>query len=120
MKALVKLRPEKGIWMCERPIPTPGINEVLVKINKTSICGTDLHIYKWDDWSQRTIKTPMIIGHEYADKFLYANPNRCAKPKRKNATTTVNTVLKETLWMAEVRLAELGQTESNASWNRSG
>ncbi len=65
MKALVKLRPEKGIWMEEVPIPEIGINDVLIQIKKTAICGTDLHIYKWDEWSARTIKTPMTIGHEY-------------------------------------------------------
>jgi len=65
MKALVKLKPEKGIWLEEVPIPALGVNDVLIKIKKTAICGTDLHIYRWDDWSQRTIKTPMIIGHEY-------------------------------------------------------
>lgn len=65
MKALVKLRPEKGIWMEEIPIPKIGINDVLIQIKKTAICGTDLHIYKWDEWSARTIKTPMTIGHEY-------------------------------------------------------
>ncbi len=70
MKALVKLRPEKGIWMEDMPIPQVGINDVLVKIKKTAICGTDLHIYKWDEWSQRTIKTPMIIGHEYVGEIV--------------------------------------------------
>lgn len=70
MKALVKLKPEKGIWMEDMPIPQAGINDVLVKIKKTAICGTDLHIYKWDEWSQRTIKTPMIIGHEYVGEIV--------------------------------------------------
>jgi threonine 3-dehydrogenase len=70
MKALVKLKPERGIWMEEMPIPHVGINDVLVKIKKTAICGTDLHIYKWDEWSQRTIKTPMIIGHEYVGEIV--------------------------------------------------
>jgi len=65
MKALVKLKPEKGIWLTEVDMPEVGVNDVLIKISKTAICGTDLHIYKWDEWSQRTIKTPMIIGHEY-------------------------------------------------------
>jgi len=65
MKALVKKIPGKGIWMEEVPKPKIGVNDVLIKIKKTSICGTDLHIYKWDEWSQRTIKTPMTIGHEY-------------------------------------------------------
>jgi threonine 3-dehydrogenase len=65
MKALVKSKPEKGMWMEEVDIPEVGVNDVLVKIKKTAICGTDLHIYKWDEWSQNTIKPGMIIGHEY-------------------------------------------------------
>lgn len=65
MKALVKAKAEKGIWMEDIPVPEIGINDVLIKIKKTSICGTDLHIYKWDDWAQNTIKMPMTIGHEY-------------------------------------------------------
>ncbi|MBP1639348.1 MAG: L-threonine 3-dehydrogenase [Bacteroidetes bacterium] len=70
MKALVKLRPEKGIWMEDIPMPHVGINDVLIKIRKTAICGTDLHIYKWDEWSQQTIKTPMTIGHEYVGEVV--------------------------------------------------
>ena len=70
MKALVKARPEKGLWMQDMPIPQTGINDVLIKIKKTAICGTDLHIYKWDDWAQRTINTPMIIGHEYVGEIV--------------------------------------------------
>jgi len=65
MKALVKIKPEKGIWMEEVPIPVPGPNDVLIKISKSAICGTDLHIYKWDEWAQQNIRTPLIIGHEY-------------------------------------------------------
>ena len=70
MKALVKLKPEKGLWMEDIPIPHMGINDVLIKIKKTAICGTDLHIYKWDEWSQKTIKTPMTIGHEYVGEIV--------------------------------------------------
>jgi threonine 3-dehydrogenase len=70
MKALVKSRPGKGIWMEEVPVPSIGVNDVLIKIKKTSICGTDLHIYKWDDWSRKTIKTPMTIGHEYVGEIV--------------------------------------------------
>jgi threonine 3-dehydrogenase len=70
MKALVKLKPEKGIWMEDIPMPEVGVNDVLIKIKKTAICGTDLHIYKWDDWSQRTINTPMTIGHEYVGEIV--------------------------------------------------
>ncbi len=65
MKALLKKYPEKGIWMEDIPVPEIGINDVLIKIKKTAICGTDLHIYKWDDWSKSTINVPMTIGHEY-------------------------------------------------------
>ncbi|MBL4588521.1 MAG: L-threonine 3-dehydrogenase [Alphaproteobacteria bacterium] len=66
MKALSKLHPETGIWMVkELPIPKVGPNDVLIKIQKTAICGTDLHIYKWDEWSQKTIPIPMVVGHEY-------------------------------------------------------
>ncbi len=66
MKALVKKRAEPGIWLEEVPIPENGINDVLIKIHKTSICGTDVHIYDWDRWASRTIKTPMVVGHEFA------------------------------------------------------
>ena len=65
MKALVKKYDKVGLWLDEVPVPEIGINDVLIKIKKTSICGTDVHIYNWDEWAQRTIKTPMVIGHEY-------------------------------------------------------
>ena len=65
MKALVKKKPECGLWMDDVPVPEIGINDVLIKIKKTSICGTDVHIYNWDEWAQKTIKTPMVIGHEF-------------------------------------------------------
>ncbi len=65
MKALVKQRPEEGLWQDDVPVPEIGINDVLIKISKTSICGTDVHIFNWDQWAQQTIKTPMTIGHEF-------------------------------------------------------
>ena len=65
MKALVKAKPEPGIWMQEVPIPEIGPNDVLIRVRKASICGTDIHIWNWDAWSQRTIKVPMVIGHEF-------------------------------------------------------
>jgi threonine 3-dehydrogenase len=68
MKALVKSKPEKGLWMEEVDIPKVGVNDILVKVTKSAICGTDLHIYRWDEWSQNTIKTPMTIGHEYVGR----------------------------------------------------
>lgn len=65
MKALSKLHNKKGIWQIEAPIPKCGFNDILIKIKKTAICGTDMHIYAWDEWAQRTIPTPMIVGHEF-------------------------------------------------------
>ena len=70
MFALVKEKPEVGLWMREVPIPEPGPNDVLIKIKKTAICGTDLHIYNWNEWAQETIKTPMTIGHEYVGEIV--------------------------------------------------
>ena len=69
MRALVKARAEPGIWMEDRPIPEIGPDDVLVKVKKTGICGTDIHIYKWDDWAQKTVPVPMITGHEYAGEI---------------------------------------------------
>lgn len=69
MKALVKKFPEKGLWLEEVEIPVIKENEVLVKIHKTAICGTDVHIYNWDAWSQATIKTPMTVGHEFVGEI---------------------------------------------------
>ncbi|MGD2145472.1 MAG: L-threonine 3-dehydrogenase [Anaerolineae bacterium] len=65
MRALVKKHPEPGLWLEEVPIPQPGINDVLIKIHKTAICGTDVHIWNWDAWAQRTIPVPMVVGHEF-------------------------------------------------------
>ncbi len=65
MKALVKKESAQGLWLEDVPVPQIGINDVLVKIQKTSICGTDVHIYNWDKWAQKTIKPPMVIGHEF-------------------------------------------------------
>ncbi len=66
MKGLAKLKSEPGIWQVDdAPVPDIGPNDVLIKIRKSAICGTDLHIYKWDEWAQKTIPVPMIVGHEY-------------------------------------------------------
>ncbi|MCA0403794.1 MAG: L-threonine 3-dehydrogenase [Proteobacteria bacterium] len=70
MKALVKLKPEPGIWMEDVPKPTFGVNDVLIKIHKTAICGTDIHIYSWDEWAQATIPYPMTIGHEFYGEIV--------------------------------------------------
>jgi threonine 3-dehydrogenase len=69
MKSLAKLKREVGIWMQDAEIPKIGANDVLIKIKKTSICGTDVHIYNWDEWSQKTIPVPMIVGHEYSGEI---------------------------------------------------
>lgn len=70
MKALSKLKQEKGIWLTDVDVPECGANDVLVKMEKTAICGTDIHIYQWDDWAQQTIKTPMVVGHEFYGKVI--------------------------------------------------
>ena len=70
MKSLVKLKAEPGIWMTKTQKPTPGHNDLLIKINKTAICGTDIHIYNWDEWAQKTIPVPMVVGHEYAGEVV--------------------------------------------------
>lgn len=66
MKALVKKNAEKGIWMQDVALPTCALDEVLIKIHKTAICGTDIHIYHWDEWAQKTVPVPTIIGHEFS------------------------------------------------------
>ncbi len=75
MKALVKKYPEKGLWLEEVPVPEYGNNDLLIKVTHTAICGTDLHIYKWDEWSQRTIQTPLVIGHEFVGTIVAKGQN---------------------------------------------
>jgi len=70
MKSLVKLKAEPGIWMSKTPRPTLGHNDLMIKIKKTAICGTDIHIYNCDAWSQKTIPVPMVVGHEYAGEVV--------------------------------------------------
>ncbi|MCH2190729.1 MAG: L-threonine 3-dehydrogenase [Gammaproteobacteria bacterium] len=70
MKALSKLHAKPGIWMVDAPMPEFGHNDLLIKIRKTAICGTDMHIYNWDEWSQNTIPVPMIVGHEYVGEVV--------------------------------------------------
>jgi threonine 3-dehydrogenase len=75
MKALVKSRAEKGLWLEDVPTPEIGINDVLVCVLKTGICGTDVHIYDWDDWAKRTIKVPLVIGHEFVGEIVKVGSN---------------------------------------------
>ncbi|OGR45026.1 MAG: L-threonine 3-dehydrogenase [Elusimicrobia bacterium GWA2_61_42] len=70
MKALVKAKAEKGLWLQDVPKPVIGDSEVLIKIKKTAICGTDIHIYQWDDWAQKTIPVPMHVGHEFVGEIV--------------------------------------------------
>ncbi|MDF1678318.1 MAG: L-threonine 3-dehydrogenase [Legionellaceae bacterium] len=70
MKALVKAKREPGIWMEDVPVPECGLHDVLVKIQKTAICGTDIHIYSWDEWAQSTIPVPMVVGHEFFGEIV--------------------------------------------------
>ncbi len=65
MKALVKAKSEPGLWLQEVPVPEIGINDVLIRVLRTGICGTDVHIYNWDSWAQKTIPVPMVVGHEF-------------------------------------------------------
>ena len=69
MKALVKAKAEPGIWMERVPVPEPGPNDVLIRVKKSAICGTDVHIYNWDKWAQATIPVPMVVGHEFSGEI---------------------------------------------------
>ncbi|HUQ71329.1 MAG TPA: L-threonine 3-dehydrogenase [Planctomycetaceae bacterium] len=75
MKSLVKQRAERGLWLADIPEPTVGLNDVLIKVRKTGICGTDLHIYKWDAWAQKTIPVPMAVGHEFVGEVVQVGSN---------------------------------------------
>jgi len=70
MKALVKAKAERGIWMEDIAVPEVGHNDVLIKVNRTAICGTDIHIFKWDDWARATIPVPMAVGHEFSGEIV--------------------------------------------------
>ena len=70
MKALSKLKPEPGIWLTDVPEPQVGHNDIKIKIHKTAICGTDVHIYNWDEWAQKVIPVPMVVGHEYSGEIV--------------------------------------------------
>src|ERR1043165_6780418 len=70
MKALVKSKAEPGLTLTDVPEPKIGINDVLIRVDRTGICGTDLHIYKWDAWAQKTIPVPMVIGHEFVGEIV--------------------------------------------------
>ncbi|RDB43603.1 L-threonine 3-dehydrogenase [Halomonas sp. DQ26W] len=75
MKALVKKEAAPGLWLEEVLDPTVGINDVLIKVKRTAICGTDMHIYNWDSWAQKTIPTPMVVGHEFVGEIVEVGSN---------------------------------------------
>jgi threonine 3-dehydrogenase len=75
MKALVKSRAEPGLWLEDVPEPRIGINDVLIKVHRTGICGTDVHIYNWDAWAQKTIAVPTVVGHEFVGEIVEVGPN---------------------------------------------
>jgi threonine 3-dehydrogenase len=75
MKALVKSKREPGLWLQDVPEPAIGINDVLIRVRRAGICGTDLHIYNWDEWAQRTIPVPMVIGHEFVGEIVDTGTN---------------------------------------------
>jgi threonine 3-dehydrogenase len=70
MKALVKSKPQRGIWLEDIDVPQPGHNDVLIKVGCTAICGTDIHIYQWDDWASKTIPVPIAVGHEFSGEVV--------------------------------------------------
>jgi len=74
MRTLAKLTPQEGIWMDEKHVPRPGHNDILIKVKRTAICGTDMHIYHWDEWAQKTIPQGMTVGHEFAGVVVDAGP----------------------------------------------
>jgi threonine 3-dehydrogenase len=75
MKALVKAKSEEGLWLEDVPVPEIGINDVLIKVDRTAICGTDIHIYNWDKWAQQTIPVPMVVGHEFVGEIVEVGSN---------------------------------------------
>src|SRR3954452_13691232 len=75
MKAIVKAKREPGLWLEDVPVPDVGGEDVLIRVLKASICGTDIHIYNWDDWAQKTIPVPMTIGHEFVGEIASVGTN---------------------------------------------
>lgn len=75
MKAIIKKHPREGLWMEDIPVPKMGDSDLLIKIEKTSICGTDVHLYQWDEWASKTLPVPCVIGHEFAGKVVDMGKN---------------------------------------------
>src|SRR5438128_5462504 len=75
MKALVNRKSQHGLWLEEAPKPSYGLNDVLIRVERTGICGTDAHIYKWDDWARKTIPVPLVVGHEFVGEIVAVGAN---------------------------------------------
>ena len=75
MKALVKNKAKPGLWLEDVPAPVPGLNDVLIRVDRTGICGTDVHIYQWDAWASRTVPVPLVVGHEFVGEVLEVGSN---------------------------------------------
>ncbi len=75
VKALVKRHAEKGLWLEDVPEPVVGLNDVLIRVDRTGICGTDVHIYNWDAWAKKTIPVPMVVGHEFVGEVVSVGAN---------------------------------------------
>jgi len=75
MKALVKSKAKPGLWLEDVPAPVPGLNDVLIRVDRTGICGTDVHIYQWDAWASRTIPVPLVVGHEFVGEVVEVGAN---------------------------------------------
>jgi threonine 3-dehydrogenase len=81
MKALVKARPEPGLWMHSVPVPEPGPNDVLIRVRKSAICGTDVHIWNWDEWAAQTVPVPMVVGHEFVGEIADTGSSATRYPR---------------------------------------
>jgi threonine dehydrogenase-like Zn-dependent dehydrogenase len=107
MKALVKRKSEPGLWLEDVPEPVPGLNDVLIRIDRTGICGTDVHIYKWDAWAQKTIPVPMVVGHEFVGEIVEVGSGvKDFSPARSSAAkVTLSAAVAATAWPAGVTCA---------------
>jgi threonine 3-dehydrogenase len=102
MHGISKAKAEEGLWWVEAPVPKPGPDDALIRVKRSSICGTDVHIYKWDRWAQKTIKVPMIIGHEFCGEIVELGSN-VTRPLHKGQRVS-----------AEGHIVDLNSTASRA------
>ena len=120
MRALVKQEAGPGLVMTEVPEPEIGINDVLIRVDRTGICGTDLHIYKWDEWAQKTIPVPMVIGHEFVGEIVEVGSNVKRLPTRANSSAARATSSAGAAAIAWPAGATCATTRSGIGVNRPG